>query len=317
MDRGISTLLKAILPALAVVAIAGCGKSEEGTGNSGAAPSSGTATTSGQPAEPALPTVQVQTGRFFRYAVPSGWKVQEDGQFAVVLFAPDNSAMTVMAGNAGMPANYPPGQYAQEKIQQMSVQDLRIGPASMARPMPGCSTAWEFEYSYSFGGEACRGMAKCSVAPSYDMCTMVVTLAASKQAQWSRYAAWLPSVPEQAAALNGAAFGARGVMQQNLDNSINLGEQARANREWSAKTWAEVNRGRAESQDGQNREFRENLGNVQSWTNPYGSGNVELPTTFSNYWINKQGRIVGTNNPSENPNNGSTEEWQRMNPVKR
>jgi hypothetical protein len=44
---------------------------------------------------------------------------------------------------------------------------------------------------------------------------------------------------------------------------------------------------------------------------------VELPTTFTNYWVNRQGRIVGTNDPSEDPNRGSTEQWSRMAPQKR
>jgi hypothetical protein len=146
---------------------------------------------------------------------------------------------------------------------------------------------------------------------------MVATLAASKEAQWSGYASWLPEAAEQVAAINGAAFGARGVMQQNLENSINLGEQARQNREWSARTWAEVNRGRAESQDRNNAQFRENLGNVQTYTNPYDSAKVELPATYTYYWVNRQGRIVGTNNPSEDPNSGSTDQWSRMNPRRR
>ena len=194
----------------------------------------------------------------------------------------------------------------------MKLNDLRVGPAALARPMAGCSTAWEFEYAYTVNGEACRGVAKVSVAPSYGMCTMVATIAASKESQWKGYASWLPGTAEQVAALNGAAFGARGVMQQNLENSINLGEQARQNREWSARTWAEVNRGRAESQDRNNAQFRENLGNVQTFTNPYDAAKVELPATYTYYWVNRQGRIVGTNNPSEDPNSGSTEQWSRM-----
>jgi len=313
MDLRVLSPSHAILPILAIAVLIGCGKENEGAGGAKVVQ------------EPAKETVKaevtrsmgVQNGRFFRFAVPEGWRVQEEGQFAVVLFAPDNGALTVMTGNSGVPANYVPGQFLQDKLLQMKPSDLRFGPAAMARPMAGCSTAWEIEYSYAFNGEPCRGIAKVSVAPSYDMCTMVVTYAASKASQWSGYASWLPAVAEQVAALNGAAFGARGVMQQNLENSINLGEQARQNREWSAKTWAEVNRGKAESQDRNNAQFRENLGAVQSWTNPYDSAKVELPTTYSHYWVNRQGRIVGTNNPSEDPNAGSTDQWSRMNPQRR
>jgi hypothetical protein len=217
--------------------------------------------------EPAPVTMDVRSGRFFKFAVPAGWRVQEEGQFAVVLVAPDNAALTVMTGNTGLPANYPPGQFLQDKLRQLQVQNIQTGPVSLARPMAGCTTAWQVDYTYSVNGVPCNGVAKVSIAPSYDMCSMVVTLAASQSSQWAGYASWLPEAAEQVAALNGAAFGARGVMQQNLANSVNLGEQARQNREWSAATWAEVNRGRAASQDRNNEQFRETLGNVQSYTN--------------------------------------------------
>jgi GNAT superfamily N-acetyltransferase len=297
--------------AAGLVLLVGCGRKEE-TPTQTAVP-----TTTPIPAKvetPAPPSVsaEVRSGRFFKFAVPAGWRVQEEGQFAVVLVAPDSAALTVMTGNTGLPANYPPGQFLQDKLRQLQVQNVRTGPASLARPMAGCSTAWQVDYTYSVNGVPCRGVAKVSVAPTYDMTSMVVTLAASQEAQWAGYASWLPEAAEQVAALNGAAFGARGVMQQTLANSIDLGEQARKNREWSASTWADVNKGRAESQDRNNAQFREALGNVQSYTNPYDAKPVELPTTFTNYWVNRQGRIVGTNDPSEDPNRGSTDQWSRM-----
>jgi hypothetical protein len=304
------------LLALSLVFLIGCGEQED------AARPVVTTTEPGQhdvqvstPAAAPVPspvTMDVRNGRFFAFAVPAGWRIQEEGQFAVVLVAPDNAALTVMAGNAGLPANHPPGQFLQDKLRQLQVQDIRTGPVSLARPMAGCTTAWQVDYAYSVNGVPCNGVAKVSIAPAYDTCTMVVTLAASRSSQWSGYASWLPEAAEQVAALNGAAFGARGVMQQNLANSVDLGEQARRNREWSAATWAEVNRGRAESQDRNNGQFREALGNVQSYTNPYTSATVELPTTFTIYWMNRQGRIVGTNDPGEDPNHGSTEQWTRM-----
>jgi hypothetical protein len=47
-------------------------------------------------ASPPLP-VETRRGQYFNYVVPSGWRVVEDGQFAVVLFAPDNAALTGVA----------------------------------------------------------------------------------------------------------------------------------------------------------------------------------------------------------------------------
>lgn len=310
--------------ALVAAMLAGCGKPAEEVKMVPTPPppaSAGAPAPAPPPPHPPAPppvAVELRDGPVFRYAVPAGWRVQEDGQFAVVLIAPDNGAVTVMVGNSGLPVHYPPARFLHEKLLQLRITDLRYGPAMMARPMAGCSTAWEFEVAYTANGEPCRGLAKCSAAYAYDVCTMVVTFAASKESQWAGYASWLPAVADHVAALNGAAFGARGIMAQNLRNSIDLGEQARQNREWSARTWADVSRGRAESQDRSNAQFRENLGAVQSYTNPYDANKVvELPTTFSHYWVDRQGRVVGTNDPREDPNAGSTGQWSRMAPLRR
>src|SRR4051794_18775883 len=72
---------------------------------------------SAAPSEPAV--LQIRNGRFFSYALPDGWRVGEDGQFALTLVAPDNKALTVMVGNAGLPRNYPPARFVYEKLMAM------------------------------------------------------------------------------------------------------------------------------------------------------------------------------------------------------
>ena len=57
----------------------------------------------------------------------------------------------------------------------------------------------------------------------------------------------------------------------------------------------------------------ENLGGVQTFSNPYGTNQaVEMPMTYKYYWRDRQGNMVGTDDPSANPNTGSTGEWRRM-----
>ena len=258
-------------------------------------------------------SLEIRHGQYFNYVVPSGWHVAEDGQFAVVLFAPDNAALTGMVGNSGLPPNYNPWQFVYEKLLAMQPTNLLISPPRQAPPIAGCTIAYEFDYTYIFNGIPCRGIAKCSVAHSYNMCTMVVTFAASHESQWAGYASWLPQVPSQFTATNGAAFGISSIMQQNREISLAQAQQAREYRQWQERTWEEVNRQRHESVERQNVQFRENLGNVGTWTNPYGYPSVELPTSHKYYWINRQGQIYGTNNPTENPNVGSTVDWARMN----
>lgn len=271
-------------------------------------------------ANPVRPTgeLRIGQGRFFSFALPPGWRVGEDGQFALTLQAPDNKALTLMVGNAGMPLNYPPAQFAYDKLSAMQPQNLQLGEPRQARPAAGFRQAVEFDVSYSARGVAYRGVAKVSVAPAYDSSTMAVTAALSAADQWGGYAAWLPQVADQVSAMNGAAFGMRGIMQQNLQNSVAYGEAARQYRDWSQKNWQQVTDERNASQDRKNFAVRENLGGVQTFTNPYGTSQpVELPMTHKYYWTDRQGRFVGTDDPSANPNEGSTGDWRKMERVGR
>ena len=222
-----------------------------------------------------------------------------------------------MVGNAGMPLNHPPARFAYDKLSAMQPQNLQMGEPRQARPAAGFRQAVEFDVSYFARGVAHRGVAKVSVAPAYDSSTMALTAALSTADQWGGYAVWLPQVADQVSALNGAAFGMRGIMQQNLQNSVAYGEAARQYRDWSQKNWQQVTDERNASTDRKSFAVRENLGGVQTFANRYGSQSVELPMTHRYYWTDRQGRMVGTDDPSANPNVGSTGEWRKMERVVR
>lgn len=254
-----------------------------------------------------------QHGQCFSYALPQGWRVIEEGQFAVVLCAPDNTALTIMAGNSGLPVFYNPGQFVYEKLMATQPIHLWMSQPRPAQPIFDWAIAYEFDYTYTHSGIPCRGIAKCSIAPSYGMCTMAVTCAASHASCWASYAEWLPGVASHVAVRHGSAFGAQGIMAQNLDISRMEGQQAREHREWSQRTWEDVRRQRDVSVAAQNHHLRENLGSVGTWTNPYGYPVMELPQTHHYFWINRQGQVYGTDSPSDNPNMGSTNDWARMN----
>ena len=82
--------------------------------------------------------------------------------------------------------------------------------------------------------------------------------------------------------------------------------------DWSQSNWQGVTE-RATLPGPQNFAVRENLGGVQTFANPYGTGQVvELPMTSKYYWTNGQGRFVGTDDPSADPNVGSTGDWRKM-----
>lgn len=257
--------------------------------------------------------LRIGQGRHFSYAKPDGWTVGEDGQFALTLVAPDRKALTIMVGNAGLPLSYPPAQFLHDKLMAMSPMNLQIGPPQPATPVAGFQHAVQFQVSYFAQGVPCRGIAKVNIAPSYDSAVMALTAALSAADQWPGYSGWLPLVADQVAATDGAAFGRRGIMAQNLANSRAYAEAASQYREWSKKTWDQVANDRNRSQDQQNFYRRENLGNVQTYVNPYNTQTtLELPTEYKYFWVDRQGTVLGTNDPLVNPNNGSTGDWRAM-----
>jgi hypothetical protein len=255
----------------------------------------------------------VMAGQYFSYALPEGWQVAESGQYALTLVAPDRKALTVMVGNAGMPSGYPPARFAYEKLMALQPENLQLGNGRPVAPIAGFASAYTFEVNYLVRGVPCRGVVTVHVAPAYDSAVMAMTAALSQSGQWSGYASWLPLVAAQVSATNGAAFGMRGVMAQNLQNSTAYAEAAQQYRDWSQRNWQQVTNDRNAAEDRKNTQFRENLGAVQSYVNPYDNGvPVELPTTYQYYWVDAQGSFAGTNDPSVNPNVGATEEWKKM-----
>ena len=159
-------------------------------------------------------SLRIGSGRFFSYAMPEGWRVGEDGQFALTLVSPDNKAITVMVGNAGLMPNTPPASFVYQKLMALQPQNLQLGPGRAAKPVAGFSQAGTFDVSYTVRGVAYRGLAKCNVQTAYDTAVMAMTLAVSEASQWPGYATWLPQVADQISATNGAAFGIRGVIRR-------------------------------------------------------------------------------------------------------
>ena len=269
-------------------------------------------------ARPPPGDLRIGRGKYFSFALPPGWQVGEDGQYALTLHSPDKQALTVMVGNAGFPLNHPPARFAYDKLSQMQLQNLQVGQPRQARPAAGFRQAVEFDVSYSARGGTYRGVAKVSVSPAYDSATMAMTAALAPADQWSGYSTWLPQVAEQLSATNGGAFGMRGVMQQNLQNSVAFGEAAREYRDWSQKNWKGVADARDASVAANHAAVRENLGGVQTYSNPFGtSQQLEMPTTHKYFWRDRQGSMVGTDDPSVNPNMGSTGDWRKMERVGR
>ena len=225
-------------------------------------PSRAASETRGKSATPPAQNLRIGQARFFSYALPEGWRLGEDGQFAMTLVAPDDKAFTVMVGNAGLPPNYPPPNFVYEKLTAMQPQNLRLSPARQAAPVAGFARAYEFDVDYAVRGVPYHGIVKCHVTTAYDTAVMAMTGAIAQADQWPGYAPWLPLVADQLSARDGGAFGMRGIMAQNLNNSTAYAEAARQYRDWSQRNWQQVTNERNASQDKNNAAFRENLGGV-------------------------------------------------------
>lgn len=262
-------------------------------------------------------SLRIGQGQFFSFAMPQGWRIGEDGQYALTLVAPDNKALTLMVGNSGYPVNYAPGQFVYEKLMALRPENLQLSQPRQAQPVKGFQYAYQFDVSYAINGAPCRGSVKCHVQPAYDMCVMAMTAALSDASQWQGYSSWLPLVADQISATNGAAFGMRGIMQQNLQNSTAYAQAAKEYRDWSQRNWQGVTDDRNASVDRRNEQFRETIGGVQSYANPYSNTPVQLPTTYAHYWVDRQGNVIGTDDPNSNPNTGGTGDWTQMEQVKR
>lgn len=254
----------------------------------------------------------IQQGQVFRFDVPDGWRVMEEGQFAVVLVAGDNSAMTLMVGNCGLPGGYPPLGYAQEKL-GATFQQLAFGAPRPAAPLPGFGAALAVDYSYAVNGVPCQGVATVSGRQGYGTTDLVLVAAAAQQAHWARYADWLPGAATRFEVTDGAAWGARGIMQQNLDMSQAFGQQLASHREHSQQLQQEVADARWRSDEIRQHDRGEGLTGESWYESPFGDPPVRLDNTMAYTWVNRRGEIKRTDDPGYNPRDDDGDpDWQRM-----
>jgi hypothetical protein len=108
----------------------------------------------------------------------------------------------------------------------------------------------------------------------------------------------------------------RNLFQQNARQVVidtqQWGERLRQYREQMRQTHRQVWEERQAAQDRQNFVFRETLGGIETYRNPFDSHTVELPLGYRHQWVSREGKVILTNDPMLNPGHGSTEEWQRM-----
>ncbi len=259
---------------------------------------------------PPLP-VRNQQGQYFVFALPAGWGVQENSNL-ICLSSPDQAAAIMCVGLVGMLQPFTPDQFVGYALHMHSMYDLHFLSGQPIPPAAGCAQSALFELTYATNGIPCRGIARSDVAHGYGQCNASMTLAASRTEVWHAYSGWLPQVAAQVAPAGPQTFMAGMVAAQNLQNSIELGRRAREVNDYIQNLQQQTTDQRWESQDRQNFHFRENLGGVATYTNPFEGRAVELPNTHQYYWVNRQGQVVGTDDPGYDPRVGSPLDWAMM-----
>ncbi len=91
---------------------------------------------------------------------------------------------------------------------------------------------------------------------------------------------------------------ARGV----LADSKALAAAAQANREHIAQLQREIEADREASMTARNQAFREALGGVETYSDPYAGKRVELPQGYRAAWVNPRGEYLLSPQPSYDPN---------------
>ncbi|MEI9897358.1 MAG: hypothetical protein WDN28_26745 [Chthoniobacter sp.] len=169
-----------------------------------------------------------------------------------------------------------------------------------------------FEITYTVNGIPCRGVAFSHVTLGYGQCNASLTLAGARAEAWPQFSGWLPQLATEVAPAGSQTFMAGQVAADNLRNSIELGQHFRAVNDYTQAQWQQVTNDRWVSDERRNFEFRENLGAVHTYVNPYDNGRpIELSTQYRFYWVNRRGEIVGSDDPGYDPRVGSTDEWSQ------
>jgi hypothetical protein len=102
-------------------------------------------------------------------------------------------------------------------------------------------------------------------------------------------------------------------MRQGIRAAGDLSRRIAQNNAEISQMFAESYRQRSESQDRIHRSFTEYIRGVETYRNPFENRSVQLPSGYSNVWVNRSGEYILSNQAGFNPNVGSNIEWQQIN----
>jgi hypothetical protein len=100
-------------------------------------------------------------------------------------------------------------------------------------------------------------------------------------------------------------------MHQSIRDAGAISDIIMRNSREISQMFSESYRRHAESQDRINERWSEIIRGVETYKNPYDDRPVQLPSGYSNVWVNRLGEYTMSNNAGLDPNVGHRSEWRR------
>ncbi|MBI2380761.1 MAG: hypothetical protein HYV16_08400 [Gammaproteobacteria bacterium] len=222
------------------------------------------AATAAQPPVP-RPALEVHQGRYFRYAMPAGWRANETTN-GVDMMAPDQvsgASFALLLGSFGQSAPVP---FFQQVVSSIpDYQNPRFLSTKALPPIPAMmGLQWqmaEIELRYTYHGVPTRGRAVVGVMQGYGQYSAFVRSFQAPEKSWQQARYWLPAISETVIITN-----ARQVAGQDrvrlpgpISSDYIYGDY---NKAWEARGQADdrLSRDRSESTLGYERTYDEQTG---------------------------------------------------------
>jgi hypothetical protein len=262
----------------------------------------------------------MRRGPNFTHPLPQGWVVGEEGNHALVLWAPDYSAGVFVYGLSGFMQPMSCDQFAYFCLTQSmrmagELQFARMTPVAPAQGFgqaAAIDVTFRFQLAPPLGGVPAQGVVFSNVATGYQQMNGFIALAWAMPPAWPAHEQWLPGVALQACNTGPNPFGATGVNMVNQANTAAMGQAWANYQDWSQRTWDEVSRERWASQERQQQAMDPML-TGQFWgQDPYGNGPQRYAATPAVIWVDPYGRQVTSDDPSFDPRTPFDQDWRRV-----
>jgi hypothetical protein len=260
--------------------------------------------------------LNVRQGPNYHHVLPAGWTVGEEGQHALVLRSPDQSASIINFGLSGLFQPMTPQQLAYEMMatRMRLSNDIRFLDSSPIRPLPPYANAAIIDLTYSVPGARMRGIVISNVASVYQRTDGMITLVVAKEGLWSAYSDWLPPLAMLAINTGPDPYGRHSLSMTIQKDLQRLNQMASEYRDWSRNIWNDVAQFRARTQERQRQELGPMLTGQQWYNNPYGGPAVRQSSAPAVIWINPNGDVLPSDNKAFDPRTPTDPNWQRLTP---